>query len=195
MVRRKHLLVAFCGFVAATAILLRIWNGVQQSHLVLAAAPANLRTPVNIPAPRDYVLHPDVAPGEEGRGPARIISLAPSITETLCAGAGPGGSCRRPYPVLHVSAADSRQPRARGRWPYGHQSRDDPGIEPDLVLTTSNSGVLGGKLEALGLRQESLPHDSLEDVFTAIERAGALCDRPETARRLVAAIRADLEAP
>jgi len=65
-------------------------------------------------------------------------------------------------------------------------------LEPDLVVTTIHSGDVSRKLDALGVRHMSLPHDSLEGVFTAIERAGSVCDRPLTARRLAAAIRGDL---
>lgn len=200
--------MGFCGLLAATALFLRIRADYHERGRIQAATSVNLAAPescasscpsmtgdaVSIPvAPRDYVLHPDVVAGEEQRGPKRIISLAPSITETLCALglanrlAGRTQFCKYPPQI----AGPGGVPAVGGIMDTNLEMIRV--LQPDLVLTTANSGDVGSKLDALGLRHVSLPHDSLEDVFTCIERIGEVCDRPKTACRLVSAIRADLE--
>jgi iron complex transport system substrate-binding protein len=213
MLKRRHLCVMLCGLLAVMAVSLRIREGLHREHLVVAAAGFQATAgspsgPGGRPAgppllttkdesffapPRDYVLHPDVAPGEENQGPARIISLAPSITETLCALGlqdrlvGRTQFCLYPPKITRPGGVpvvggimDTNLEMIRA-------------LQPDLVLNTANSGDVGPRLDALRLRHESLPHDSLEDVFVGIERAGVVCGRPQTAHQLVAAIRADLE--
>lgn len=203
MLRRRHWVVLGCGLLASGAVVLRVWAHAQQEVLVLDQAshgdggasemgriPGDSAVPL---APRDYVLHPDVAPGEDERGPARIVSLAPSITETLCALGladrlvGRTQFCKYPPEITRPGAVpivgsimDTNLEMIRA-------------LQPDLVLTTTNSGDAGPKVDALGLRHVALPHDSLEDVFACIERVGEVCDRPESARRLVTAIRQDIE--
>jgi len=66
-------------------------------------------------------------------------------------------------------------------------------IDPDLVLTTSNSGPTVEGLTRLGIPFMAVPHASLAELYTAIERIGSRCGRPRTAGGLVAAIAADLD--
>lgn len=188
-IKRRHLLVGVCAVAILTAVSLRVREGLGRDSESIAVSPSR-GLPVAIPAPRDYVLHPEVAPGEEGRGPRRIVSLAPSVTETLCALGladrlvGRTQFCRYPPAVEPVPVVggimDTNLEKIRA-------------LEPDLIVTTTNSDGVNDKLEMLGLPHASLPHETLEDVFTAIERAGTLCERPATARRLIAHIRRDLE--
>jgi iron complex transport system substrate-binding protein len=190
LIGRKHLLVGACGLIVSAALLLRTRAELQRDPMTFRPTGPAVGLPASFPVPRDYVLDPDVVPGDEARGPARIVSLAPSVTETLCALGladhlvGRTQFCQYPPQIAHVRVVgglmDTNLEMIRA-------------LEPDLVLTTANSSDVGSKLRALGLRHESLPHESLKDVFTAIERAGEICDRPRTARRLVTAIQADLD--
>ena len=83
--RRSHLLIVAVALVFGAAVGLRI-----RSHLARpnrspsGGRPATTR-PASISEPWDYVAHPWVSPDERERGPTRIISLAPSITEIVCA--------------------------------------------------------------------------------------------------------------
>lgn len=186
--KRSYWLIAAVLGVVILAVGLR-----ARSHFTrgrpAATAPVS---PTSLPGPWDYVAHPWVAPDETDRGPDRIVSLAPSITEIVCA----------------LGLSD----RLVGRTQYSEYLADKlesvtvvggalddtnlgkiRSLEPDLVLVTWNSGESIDDLRALGLRCETVPHESLEDVYEAIERLGVLCDRPKTARALAAAIRTDIE--
>lgn len=188
-VSRPSLLFAGSGILVVAALGLRLESHWQDRALAGQIRPARSAHRVEIPAPRDYVADPAVAAGEEQRGPRRIISLAPSVTETLCALGladrlvGRTQFCTYPPSVASVPVigglTDANLEMIRA-------------LDPDLVVTTHNSTGVNRNLDTLGLRHTSLPHETLEDVFAAIERAGAICDRPETAHQLCMTIRADL---
>lgn len=188
--KRTWILGLVVGVVLAAAMGLRVYSYMSRPLVDLRpqypAADA-----ATLPAvPRDYVVHPIVDPAERDQGPRRIVSLAPSITEVVCA----------------LGLRD----RLVGRTPYCHYPPDvetvpavgavtDPNYEkirsmsPDLVLITANSGAVAAGLERLGVKYQLVQHDRLQDVFAAIERVGQACGRPVTARHLVEAIRSDLE--
>lgn len=106
--------------------------------------------------------------------PRRIVTLLPSLTETVCE----LGACDRlvgvdnfsnwPEPVL-------RLPHVGGL--------DDASIEqivalkPDIVLLSSSSRALG-RLEGLGLRVMGLELKTLADVHRALGKVGQLLDLP-----------------
>lgn len=187
---RSHWLILALAVVFVAAVGMRI-----RSHLVattqrpaVSSRPAAHRVAVS--EPRDYVVSPWVDPSERDRGPRRLISLAPSITEIVC--------------------ALGMQDRLVGRTPYcthppGIERVGDVGslasvnydlikaINPDLVLATRNSGQVIDGLTRLDVRHAAIPHDTLEEVYAAIQEVGALCDRPKTAAALVAFIRSDME--
>jgi iron complex transport system substrate-binding protein len=190
-VTRTGWLIAIAGTVCLAAVALRI-----HSHRARPSAPATQPTrsaddQASLPMPRDYVVDPWVHPDEADAGPARIVSLAPSVTEIVCAlGLRDRLVGRTPYcthppdvrDVLEVGALDATN------------FNRIKALGPDLVLTTSNSRPTVEGLERLNLRYAAVPHESLGQLYAAIERIGALCDRPRTAGGLVVSIRADLEA-
>jgi hypothetical protein len=188
--KRTWILGLVVGVVLAAAVGLRVYS--YMNRPVVDLRPQYPATDAaTLPAePRDYVVNPAVDPAERDLGPRRIVSLAPNITEVVCA----------------LGLRD----RLVGRTPYCHYPPDvetvpavgavtDPNYEkirslsPDLVLITANSGAVAAGLERLGLRCQAVPHDRLQDVFAAIEQVGQACDRPATARHLAEAIRSDLE--
>lgn len=186
---RTRILLLCVVAVAATAAALRVRHETRRAPLSWPVmAEPELKMPLP-PTPRDYAAEPAVDAEEAGRGPARIVSVAPSITEVLCAlGLADRIVGRTPY-CLHPPAIQA-VPTIGGL--------ADPNLEkiralaPDLILVTANSERLQEQLSRLGLPTEPIPHDTFEDNFEAIRRIGALCDRPRTANRLVEAIEADI---
>ncbi len=188
--KRSYWLILATGAVFFTAVGLRV-----RSHLAATAgSPVVTSRPagrsVNITEPRDYVANPWVDPSERHNGPKRLISLAPSITEIACAlGMRDRLVGRTPYcthppeiePVAEVgSLATANLDKIKA-------------LEPDLILATSNSGQVIDSLTKLGLPYAAVPHNTLEQVYTAIEEVGRLCNRPKTAAALIAFTRGDME--
>ena len=83
--RRAHWLAAIIVVALTTAVGLRVRSQWVRPQVRLVAKGSPSTQPVPLPMPRDYVVEPLVSPDEVGNGPHRIISLAPSITEILCA--------------------------------------------------------------------------------------------------------------
>jgi iron complex transport system substrate-binding protein len=186
--RRVHGLIIGVIVVAGAATGLRVrsqLSAVRDDEGVEVSADIG-----SLPAvPHDYPASPWVHPDERESGPERIISLAPSITEIVCALGlrdrlvGRTQYCRYPPSVQSVepvgALTDTNLERIRA-------------LEPDVILTTMNSGPLNAQLEALGMPAVSVPHDSLDEVYAAIERIGAVCRRPRTAAALVGCLKTDL---
>lgn len=188
--KRVHVFLAVVAAVMVAAVALRVHSIVNRPRITLqdrsTSAPAGLR----LGPPPDYVVEPVVAPEEHELGPRRIISLAPSITEVVCA----------------LGMRD----RLVGRTPYG---KHPPGIEsipsvgavndanferiralqPDRILVTSNSSAVIDGLRKLELPFTPVPHETFEQVFDSIEVVGRACARPRSAAMLIEAIRQDLQ--
>jgi iron complex transport system substrate-binding protein len=120
----------------------------------------------------------------------RIVSLAPNITEiAYAAGAGPalvGTVEYSDYP-----AAARELPRVGDGWQVDVERV--LALEPDLVLAwaTGTPGTTIAKLEAVGLRVESVETRRLADVPAALRRLGALAGSPGEAE--AAAVRFESE--
>jgi iron complex transport system substrate-binding protein len=108
------------------------------------------------------------------RAPQRIVSLLPSLTETVCA----LGECRRLVGVDRYS----NHPESVRRLPQVGGGLD-PGIEavvalrPDVVLIAS-SAPAAQRLEALGLKVLALEPRTLADVQRITGVLGQLLDVP-----------------
>ena len=121
----------------------------------------------------------------------RLLSAAPNVTEICCALGladrlvGRTRYCTYPPTVEVVPSIGAL---------------NDLNVEallelaPDLILVSGTSRTITEKLNSLGLRQESLPDYSLDDLFTSIARVGELSDRQEYAQRLTADIKVELDA-
>jgi iron complex transport system substrate-binding protein len=139
---------------------------------------------------RDYVAHPVIAIEEMGKGPKRIISIAPSITETLCALGlrdrlvGRTTFCKHPPGIEEIETVggvvDTNYQRVIA-------------LRPDLIVVTHNSESLIDNLKRLEQPVLPVPHETLENMYTAIEEIGRQCQRPATARALVRLIRSDMD--
>ena len=119
--------------------------------------------------------------------PERIVSLAPSLTEILCAiGAGDR--------LVGRSSACDFPPEIVARVPvagdFGRPSLERLlALRPTLVLSVDlEDNTLPESLQRIGVRLEIVPCRTLDDVPRAIRRVGALAGRPEAAEALAAAM-------
>lgn len=109
--------------------------------------------------------------------PARIVSLLPSLTETVCA----LGACAR---LVGVDRFSNWPPEVRALPQLG--GGVDPNIEavvrtrPDLVLV-SHSGRVAERLRALGLKVVVLEPKNHADVRRVLATVGRLLDLPDSA--------------
>lgn len=125
--------------------------------------------------------------------PARVIALAPSLTELVfAAGAG--------HTLVAVDSA-SDHPAAALRLPKvgDHQRMDVERIlqlKPDVVLVwaSGNTGRELAQLTAAGVATLRLEPRRLDDVPRAIERLGQLLGSSESARRNADRLREELSA-
>lgn len=136
---------------------------------------------------------PAPASSDPNAPPTRIISTAPSLTETLFAvGAGKrvvGVSrfCRYPSDVAEL-------PKVGGLL--------DPDIErivelhPDLVLITPENDELRERLQPFKIRVEPVDQSDLGKILDALETVGALCgpEMLERGRKLKAELAARIDA-
>lgn len=120
----------------------------------------------------------------------RIVSTAPSITETLFA-LGLGGRVAGVTTFCNYPEEAQRLPKIG--------TYIQPNLEvivslrPDLVVVENNPIRLREKLEALGLRVLELRFTSVADIHRSIERLGQVARVPERAEALNRSIRSQLE--
>jgi iron complex transport system substrate-binding protein len=123
--------------------------------------------------------------------PRRIVSTAPSLTETLFA-LGLGNS------VVGVSQHCHYPPEAASRPKVG--TYVNPHVEaivalrPELVVLQDKTGQAAAQLRRVGIATLELRHGDLDSVFATITDIGALCAVPDRAVKLNAEIRARLDA-
>jgi iron complex transport system substrate-binding protein len=142
---------------------------------------------------------------ELGAEPERIVSLAPSNTEIVCA----LDACDR---LVGVTDFDDYPPEVADVTDMVIQTQVDVELvveaEPDLVLAAGNELTPTAtieQLEELGLTVLVLYPETLDEVYANIELLGAALDAPEEADALVASMEdrvaaveeavADAEAP
>jgi ABC-type hemin transport system substrate-binding protein len=124
--------------------------------------------------------------------PQRVVSLAPHLTELVCA----VGGCAR---LVGVSAFSDYPPQV-SRLPQVSDATTVNleavlGLKPDLVLAWDGGTPpeTVARLRALGLRVEPLRVRGLEDVATALQRTGALLGLDAPAQAAAQDFRARLE--
>ena len=124
------------------------------------------------------------------RDPQRVITLLPSLTETVCA----LGACNR---LVATGDFDDWPPSVRGLPKVG--GLDDVNVErivalrPDLVLMSSSQRV-GARLGQLGVVSFALETDRYADIARTVSRVGALLGLPDRAAALNARIRDAVQA-
>jgi iron complex transport system substrate-binding protein len=126
---------------------------------------------------------------EDAPYPARIISMAPSITEIVFA-LGLGDS------VVGVSDFCDYPPEARDRTKIGGVVNPNMeaiiALSPDLVLALPNATheSLYRSLRLLGINVITVRNDRLQDLFTTIKKIGEETSRQSEAREMSGALRA-----
>jgi iron complex transport system substrate-binding protein len=122
--------------------------------------------------------------------PQRIISLVPSVTETLFAiGAGPR--------VVGVSSFDKYPPGVERLPRVG--ALIDPDLErilslrPDLVVTYASQDDLSARLSLAGIRTFPFRHGGLDDVVRTIREVGKAVGFEKNAAQVASSIQAGLE--
>lgn len=117
----------------------------------------------------------------------RIISLAPSITETLFA-LGLGDD------VVGVTRYCDYPPEAQSRTKvagyYDMSYEAVLGLQPDLIVTFQEERSSEDRFAQLGIKTLRVRHDTIREILESIRAIGAECSRRAEAERLVA----DLEA-
>lgn len=106
--------------------------------------------------------------------PARIVSLTPSLTETVCA----LGGCDRLVGVDRYSNAPAQVatlPRLGGL--DNAQVEAIVALRPQLVIASPSARVVG-RLQALGIEVLALPTDSYADVRHALDAVAAALGTP-----------------
>jgi len=123
--------------------------------------------------------------------PARIVSMAPSITETLFA-LGLGHRVVGVTRFCDFPAEVAGLPRVGGHF--------DPNLEailrlqPDLVVLMTEQGDLANSLNKLGVRTLAVSDDSVEQVLNTITTLGEHCDATRQAMALVDSLRSRMQA-
>jgi iron complex transport system substrate-binding protein len=123
--------------------------------------------------------------------PQRIVSTAPSITETLFA-LGIGDK------VVGVSQFCNYPPEVRKLPKVGSYIKPDAEaiarLAPDLVVLERNSGELTARLNTLHIAFIEVPHTTLEDIFAEVQIIGKAAGVPDRSASLVAEIKSSLDA-
>jgi iron complex transport system substrate-binding protein len=124
-------------------------------------------------------------------GPQRIVSTAPSITETLFA-LGVGDR------VVGVSQFCNYPPEVQKLPRVGSYIKPDPEtiarLSPDLVVLQRSSSELTERLNALHIAFIEVPYRTLEDIFTQIQLIGKAAGVPDRSTSLIAQIKGSLDA-
>ncbi|MBB3195827.1 iron complex transport system substrate-binding protein [Roseateles terrae] len=155
------------------APLIATWMGLCFTALMPTLAPAAPAAPVQIKDDRGVTV-------ELQSPPRRIVSLLPSLTETVCE----LGDCDKLVGVDRYSNYPARTqtlPKLGGL--------DDTSIEllvslkPDVVLLGVSARVID-RLESLGVKVIALEPRSMTDVQRVLGKVGQVLGKPEEARRL-----------
>ena len=149
--------------------------------IALASGQATEGRPERPPQPR----------GLPHKSPQRIVSTAPSITETLFAvGAGPHVAgvtnfCHYPPEAMRI--------RKIGTYLQPH-TETILSLEPDLVITEASPLHTRDQFQAMGLKVLRVRFESIGDVLESIRTIGAATGNSGRAEAVVASIRRDLDA-
>lgn len=155
------------------------------------SAPLDVIAAQSTPASAEIVVRDDLRREVRLPRPAlRVVSLAPSLTETVCA----LGECTR---LVAVDRYSDWPPEVRALPKAG--GLDDTPIEtivrlnPDVVLAFRSTRAIE-RLDRLGVRTVAIDADRFADVARVVTLVGAVLGVPERAVLLNRRIDADLDA-
>lgn len=167
-------------------------NAPTAIHVSDVSGDASRRSAAAFALPRDYPATPLLDPSERDLpvpGSLRIVSAAPNVTEILAALGlrqaivGRTRYCTHPPGIEEIPSFGAL---------LDVSAESLLALKPELVILSGRSRSIADRLAPLKLHIESVPDDSLEDIFRAIQRIGDLCGRPKSARLLCENLRADL---
>ncbi len=119
----------------------------------------------------------------------RVVSLAPSITETVFA-LGLGDRLVGVDDYSNWPSETAALPRLGGLFDPNLEAIAT--LEPDLAIVLPSQSDLGARLRALGIEVLEVPSDTLEDVEGAAMAIAERCGVPAAGRRLVDRLRHEL---
>lgn len=123
----------------------------------------------------------------QGPSPVRVVSLAPSLSETVCALGGSNQLIGVTDYCLYPAELKTK-PRIGG---YLNPNLERiTALRPDLVLALPEHRDIAEKLGRLGLRVETIMNWSVEDVYRSLAKVGSLIGREREARALTSSLRA-----
>lgn len=139
---------------------------------------------------RDWVVDPPGIVADAPRCELRLVSAAPNLTE-ICFALGVGD-------CLVARTSYCAYPPAVAVLPSIGALTDMSAetllaLRPDVVLVAGTSRAQVERLEALGIRYEATPDQSIEDLYEAIALIAELTDRAAVGDALIAGIRVDLD--
>ncbi|MFH0911078.1 MAG: helical backbone metal receptor [Planctomycetota bacterium] len=123
--------------------------------------------------------------------PRRIVSLAPSITETLFA-LGVGDRVAGVTRFCLYPEAARAKPKVGGFYDPNYEAI--VGLEADLVILFPEHEKPRARLEALGIRTLAVDHRTIADILDSIRAIGGVCGEKERAEEMVRSIEARLRA-
>jgi ABC-type hemin transport system substrate-binding protein len=185
---RASILWVVVVLCAGGAIAVRVVRQRSTGPTIRTTAPRPVAAPMGV---HDYVAEPIVHPDERENGPASIISLAPSLTETCCALGlldrlvGRTAFCVNPPAVRRVQNVGTL---------VDANFELIASIHPEMLLMAETAGRLREHLDPLGIPYYEVTDDSLEGLFAGIRTIGRLADRPRTAAMLVVCLEQELAA-
>ena len=123
--------------------------------------------------------------------PARVISLAPSITETIYA-------LDLESKLIAVTSYCKYPPEAQNLPQLG--GLFDTSLEklvslkPDLVIMLGDHAGLNAKLKKLKINTLSVTNESIEEIYATVDKIGSTLGEPTAAKSLVADLKFELQA-
>lgn len=129
---------------------------------------------------------PGPAPGPAG---ARVVSLAPNLTEIVCAVGGGDLLVGRTDACDYPPDVVGRVPVVGG---FGVPSMEKLlSVSPTLVLDVDlEDEMAGGRISRLGIRRERIACSRLDEIPGAVEKVGGLTGREAAAAALAGSLRA-----
>ncbi len=118
--------------------------------------------------------------------PSRVVSLAPSLSETVCA----LGGCDQLVGVTEYCLYPAEVKRKAKIGGYLNPNLERiAALRPDLVLALPEHRDVAEKLGKLGLKVATIKNYSVEDVYASLTQVGDLLGRAKEARALTARLR------
>ncbi|MCB0337155.1 MAG: ABC transporter substrate-binding protein, partial [Bdellovibrionales bacterium] len=112
----------------------------------------------------------------------RVVSLVPSVTETLYA-LGAGDLLVGVTPYCDFPAQARLLPKVGGLLNPNYEAILK--LRPDVVFLLNDKGPISSRLEKLSIQSVSVQNESLQQIFDSINTIGQVVEREESARNMI----------